>query len=130
MKLLMDINLDIISDAVRNFSLSHDLIAAVYLFGSAARGNLRESSDVDIAVMTTSQISTMKRINWETELSNILRRDVDLVVFSQVGSLLQHQVLKYGKLVYEKNPKERVKQVTSSRREYLDTRFLYRELVV
>ena len=122
----MDLSFDKISEAVKDFASSHEPIAAVYLFGSAARGTMRKSSDVDIAVMTFLPISTMKRINWETELSNILKRDVDLVVFSQAGSLLQHQVLKYGKLLYEKNSKERVKQETASRREYLDTRFLFR----
>ena len=111
-----------------DFASSCDSIAVVYLFGSAARGSMRESSDIDIAVMTFCPIPTMKRINWETELSNILRRDVDVVVFSQVDSLLQHQVLKYGKLLYEKNSKERVRQETAARREYLDTRFLFKEI--
>ena len=126
----MHLSIEKISRAVKDFVACHDLIAAVYLFGSAARGAMRQSSDVDIAVMTFCHIPTMKRINWETELSNVLKKDVDLVVFSQIGPLLQHQVLKYGKLLYEKNSKERVRQETAARREYLDTRFLYKELSV
>lgn len=125
----MHISLDLIAAAVKDFAFCHDSIAAVYLFGSVARGNMRESSDVDIAVMSTRQIPTLKRINWETELSHILGRDVDIVVFSQVDSLLQHQVLKYGKLLYENNVKERVRQETAARHEYFDTRFLFKELV-
>lgn len=124
------LSFDEIAEAVKDFASSHDSIAAVYLFGSAARGTMRESSDVDIAVMTFCPIPTMKRINWETELSNILKKDIDVVVFSQVGSLLQHQVLKYGTLLYEKSFQERVRQETTSRREYLETRFLYKELSV
>lgn len=126
----MNLSFDRISEAVKDFASSHDSIVAVYLFGSVARGTARKSSDVDIAVMTLCPIPTMKRINWETELSNILKKDVDIVVFSQAGSLLQHQVLKYGTLLYEKNFQERVKQETASRREYLDTRFLFKELSV
>jgi len=124
----MNLSFDEIAEAIKVFSSAHEQIAAVYLFGSASRGTMRKSSDIDIAVMTFCPISSMKRITWETELSNILRKDVDLVVFSQSGPLLQHQILKYGKLLYEKNSKERVKQETISRREYLDTRFLHKEL--
>lgn len=126
----MGLSFDEIAEAVKDFFSSHEQIAAVYLFGSAARGIMRKSSDVDIAVMTFCPIPTMKRISWETELSNILSKDVDLIIFSQAGSLLQHQVLKYGKLLYEKNFKERVRQETTTRREYLDTRFLHKELPV
>jgi len=66
----------------------------------------------------------------ETQLSNLLHKDVDIVVFHQAEVLLQHQILKYGHLLYEKDDSERVRQETVSRREYLETRFLYRELAV
>ena len=115
---------------IKVFASAQDSIAAVYLFGSFARGVMKKSSDVDLAIMTFSAIPSMKRINWETELSNILKKDVDLVIFSQVGCLLQHQILKYGKLIYEKNAQERVRQETAARREYLDSRFLFKELSV
>ena len=62
----------------------------------------------------------------ETSLSNILRKDVDLVIFGEATPLLQHQILKYGDLIYERDPKERTRQEVSARREYLDTTFLYR----
>lgn len=40
--------------------------------------------------------------------------------------LLQHQILKHGYLIYERDPKERTRQEVAARREYLDTTFLYR----
>ena len=66
----------------------------------------------------------------ETELSNLLQIDVDLVIFHQAQVLLQHQILKHGRLLYERDSKVRVQQETSARREYLETRFLFRELAV
>jgi len=126
----MDLSFNRVDEGVKDFASTRDSIAAVYLFGSSARGAMRKTSDVDLAVMTFCSISPMKRINWETELSNILKKDVDLVIFSQVGCLLQHQILKYGKLIYEKNAQERVRQETAARREYLDSRFLFKELSV
>jgi len=64
----------------------------------------------------------------ETALSNLLGCDVDLVVFGQASPLLQHQILKYGRLVYGFDSMERVTQEVSTRRQYLDTRSLYKEL--
>ncbi len=115
---------------INNFAAAHDTIIAVYLFGSAATGQMRQSSDIDIAVMSVCEIDGFKKVEMETELSNLLHRDVDLVVFHQVEALLQHQILKYGRILYENDTPERVRQETFSRREYLDTRFLFRELVV
>jgi predicted nucleotidyltransferase len=108
----------------------HENIEAVYLFGSAATGKMRRTSDLDIAMMSTRQIDGFERISLETELSNLLHMDVDLVIFHQAQVLLQHQILKYGRLLYERDAKVRVQQETSARREYLETRFLFRELAV
>lgn len=107
-----------------------DNIKVVYLFGSAATEKMRRTSDLDIAFMSTRQIDGFERIILETELSNLLNMDVDLVIFHQSQVLLQHQILKYGRLLYEKDSKVRVQQETSARREYLETRFLFRELAV
>ncbi|MBU1745426.1 MAG: nucleotidyltransferase domain-containing protein, partial [Proteobacteria bacterium] len=73
-------------------------------------------------------ISSRERLRIEAELSSRLRRDVDLVVFGQVGPLLQRQILKYGRLVCENDPAERVRQEVLARAEYLDTRRLFREI--
>ena len=103
-------------------------IAAVYLFGSAATGKDRRNSDLDLAIISKRIITSRERLKIETELSNRLRRDVDLVVFGQAPPLLQHQILKYGRLVSENDPDERVRQEVRARSEYLDTRHLFREI--
>ena len=91
---------------------------------------MRTSSDIDIAVMSTCRIDDFTKAEMETELSMLLHRDVDLIVFHQADILLHHPILKYGQLVYEKDFSERVRQETIARREYLDSRFLFRELTV
>jgi hypothetical protein len=65
---------------------------------------------------------------WETELSELIGKDVDLIIFGQSGALLRHQILKYGKLLYEKDFHARVEQEVRARAEYLDTRCLYQKL--
>jgi uncharacterized protein len=127
---LMKITYDNLKLKIKKYVSLQDNIVVVYLFGSAATGKMRRTSDLDIAIMSTRKIDGFERITLETELSNLLQMDVDLVIFHQAQVLLQHQILKYGRLLYEKDSKVRVQQETSARREYLETRFLFRELVV
>jgi uncharacterized protein len=116
---------------VRTFAAENPGIAAMYLFGSAATGKMTPASDLDIAVIYAGPpIDGFERISMETALSNLLGRDVDLVIFHQAGVLLQHQILKYGCLIYERDTSERVRQETLSRSHYLDTRHLYKKLAV
>jgi len=103
-------------------------IAAAYLFGSAATGRDRRGSDLDLAIIAGKRISGAERIRLEADFCRRLRRDVDLVVFDQATPLLQHQILKYGLLIWENDPAERVRQEVRSRAAYLDTRGLFREI--
>jgi predicted nucleotidyltransferase len=103
-------------------------IAAVYLYGSAATGKDRRGSDLDLAIVVKRNISGRERLRIEADLSSRLLRDVDLVVFGQAAPLLQHQILKYGRLICENDPAERIRQEVRAQSEYLDTRHLFREI--
>jgi len=115
-------------EEVRAFARGRPEVAAVYLFGSEARGHVHRGSDVDLAVTVRGPLEGMARIEMETQLSNLLRRDVDLVVFGRAPSLLQHQILKYGRVIYEADREERVRQEVAARRDFLDTKFLHKEI--
>jgi len=115
-------------EQIRGFARTDGRIAAVYVFGSSVTGKDRSGSDIDIAVMVREALDGFERVRLETALSNMLGRDVDFVVFGLATPLLQHQILKYGRLVYEADPKERVRQEVAARSQYLDTRHLYRIL--
>jgi len=53
-----------------------------------ATGRSRPGSDADIAFITKKPIDKMKIIEWETSLSNLVRKDVDVVIFNQVSHSL------------------------------------------
>jgi len=103
-------------------------LAAAYLFGSTATGRDRRGSDLDLAIITKKTISGRERLRMETDLASRLGRDVDLVVFGQASTLLQHQILKHGRLICENNPAERIRQEVQARAEYMDTKYLFREI--
>lgn len=113
-------------EKIQKFAKSNDVIAAAYVFGSSVAGKERRESDIDIAIMVRGSMGGFERVQLETELSNLLGKDIDLVVFSLASALLQHQILKYGRIVYEADPGERVRQEVTARREYLDSLVLYR----
>ena len=115
-------------EKIRGFAIGRKAVIAVYIFGSAATGKDRPGSDIDLAVMVAGAFSGLARVEMETALSNLLCRDVDLVVFGQTAPLLQHQILKYGRLIYEAAPGERILQEVGARRHYLDANFLYRKM--
>ncbi|MEI6261223.1 MAG: nucleotidyltransferase domain-containing protein [Deltaproteobacteria bacterium] len=117
-------------EKIRGFAIGRKFVVAIYIFGSAATGKDRPGSDIDLAVMVASAFSGMARVEMETALSNLLCRDVDLVIFGQTAPLLQHQILKYGRLIYEAVPRERILQEVGARRHYLDTAFLYKKMKI
>jgi predicted nucleotidyltransferase len=109
-----------------DFTGQHADIVAIYIFGSVATTKNRSRSDIDVAIMVRGRMKGLERIQFETPLSNFLKKDVGLIIFGEATPLLQHQILKYGCLIYERDPKERMRQEIAARREYLDTTFLYR----
>ncbi len=115
-------------EAIREYARSRPEIVAVYLFGSTAAGKAGARSDVDLAVMVRTPLDGMARIDMETALSLRIGRDVDLVVFGQADPVLKHQILEPKRLIYEGDRDERIRQETQARYEYLDTRWLHKEI--
>jgi predicted nucleotidyltransferase len=115
-----------LSKRIVDFVSRHVDIVAVYIFGSVATAKNRPGSDIDVAIMLQGRVKGVERVKLETSLSNFLEKDVDLIIFGEATPLLQHQILKYGYLIYERDSKERMRQEIAARREYLDTAFLYK----
>lgn len=113
---------------IEKFASTNEPIVAAYVFGSSATGRERPGSDVDIAIMIRGSMDGFERVRLETELSNLLGKDVDLVIFGSASPLLRHQILKYGRFVCETDRRERIRQETAARYEYLDSLTLYRIL--
>ena len=87
-------------------------VAAVYLFGSFAVGRGRPESDVDLAVLREPIRDRRKayeiRVRYLTELSQLMKRDVDVVLLREAGETLSEEILRTGRVVYERDREERV----------------------
>lgn len=100
-------------------------IAAVYLFGSFARGRQGPNSDLDVAVLfmhvqKTKMQRFERRIDLELELEKLTGRNVDVIDLAIVPPVLQHQIRKHGLLLLEKDHRHRVHFEVASRRNYFD----------
>lgn len=87
-----------------------DVIAA-YLFGSLAQGHAHPGSDIDVAVLLTPmdpETAFYRRLRLMEQLRPYADREVDVIVLNLAPPLLQHQVLKYGRLLYERDKLTRV----------------------
>jgi len=72
----------------------------IYLFGSAARNELRKDSDIDIAILTDNDIDPYECFMKAQELADVFKRDVDLINLNTSSTVFKAQVVGNGKKVY------------------------------
>jgi len=109
---------------ITNSAKAHPEISAVYLFGSHVVGHPRSKSDIDLGILFVKDVDGFTRINMETEISNLLKKDVDLIDIKKSSPFLRHQIYKYGKFIYHDGSDFPFQFRASSIREYLDTNYL------
>ncbi|MBC7249766.1 MAG: DUF86 domain-containing protein [Anaerolineae bacterium] len=109
------------------FAVQSDIIAA-YLFGSRATGRAREGSDVDVAVLLEEEDSMARferRLRLMTEVSDVCGREADVIVLNDAPPILQHQVLKHGRLLYERDRRARIEFEVRAGQIYADLKPMY-----
>jgi len=68
-------------------------ISSIGIFGSVARGDFHQHSDVDILVAFNRVPSLFKIVRLERELSKILRLRVDLVLDISLDPIFRQQII-------------------------------------
>lgn len=89
-------------------------IAAAWLFGSAARGELRPDSDVDVGILLRDPRATavdeyllLGELTARLETATAPRA-VDVVLLEHQGPVFAHEALADGRLILEQDRKRRV----------------------
>jgi len=79
-------------------------VRLVVLFGSRAKGDHRDDSDVDLAVWTERGIPAEERLRWFEELPGLAEHDVSLVFGgSTMDPVLGFEIVQSGKVLYERD---------------------------
>jgi len=105
------------------FAARNEDVAAVYMFGSVARGEGGADSDVDIAVLYGKPVEpglAGLKLALAGDIEERLGRRVDLVVLDNQPPDLIHRVLRDGLLVLESNRSARIRFEVTARNEYFD----------
>jgi len=82
--------------------------AAIYLFGSAARGTSHPNSDIDIAFLPSFKCNPLEVFEMSNRLSEVLGKDVDLIDLRNASTVMAKEVLRSGKLIAENDPSHRM----------------------
>jgi predicted nucleotidyltransferase len=98
-------------------------VAAVYLFGSQARGTARAGSDVDLGILyRTAPKSTLLDQPFElmAQLASALGEPIDIVVMNTAPVDLVHRILRDGQILLEPDRSKRIAFEVQARNAYFD----------
>lgn len=108
----------------REFLREKEEILLAYLYGSAAKNDLRRGSDIDLGVLVKDMEE--KDPLYEARLARRLKektgaeREIDVRTLNGRKLLFLHQVLKYGKCIFSRDEKTRVEFETRVMKKYAD----------
>lgn len=71
------------------------------LFGSAARGEVKKRSDIDILVNLKKDKTLLDLVGLKLELEEKLGRKVDVLTYNGIHPLLRDRILNEQKIIYE-----------------------------
>ena len=71
-------------------------VIAMYQFGSRARGELRPTSDIDLAVLARKPISAAQLFEIAQDLASRIRCDVDLLDLRAASTVMRMQIISTG----------------------------------
>ena len=89
-----------IENQIKKYFTNKENVAAVYLYGSHASGNVHPGSDVDIAILFGNpdrEIVNQSLEKFHVELSRNLRKDLHLIAINFADEVLLKQIFKYGR---------------------------------
>jgi len=73
--------------------LKRYFIKRAAIFGSAAKGNMNADSDVDLLIEAEQGFTLFKMLKLEEEISELIKRKVDLVEYSALKPSIRKEVL-------------------------------------
>ena len=109
-----------------------DKIELFFLFGSQARGDSNQNSDIDLAILLEEYYyQKINPLNLRSELiayfTSELGNECDVVLINQANHLLKYQIIKYGEIIYQADSMRYSTFFSRIVREHLDFRY-YKQL--
>jgi predicted nucleotidyltransferase len=87
-------------DKIINICRKND-VSMIGVFGSTARGEATESSDIDLLVKLSKPKSLLSMVKLERHLSEAVGQKVDLLTEGAISPYLKERIFKELKVIYE-----------------------------
>ncbi|WP_027340065.1 type VII toxin-antitoxin system MntA family adenylyltransferase antitoxin [Halonatronum saccharophilum] len=100
------INIEDNIKALTDYFKGEEEIVAAYLFGSYGTEYQTELSDIDFAILfeKDEEVNLMREMEIMAQISMILKvENVDLVNLNKGPIYLQHEIIKTGRLIFERD---------------------------
>ncbi|NPV43619.1 MAG: nucleotidyltransferase domain-containing protein [Firmicutes bacterium] len=92
---------------LKNYLASKENVKFAYLFGSYAENREKKDSDIDVAVYLSGihEDDFFKyKLGLKTELEQIFKKPVDVVIMNNASPLLNHEIFKNGIVIKNSQP--------------------------
>lgn len=115
---------------VKQYLSQRPEILMAYLYGSYAKGNPRNHSDIDIAIyldhiVDDAQYPYGYRADIISSLIKLLGANrIDLIIINDSPPYLRYQVIRYGTLIFTRSEAKRIEFHTGTISKYLDVKYL------
>jgi predicted nucleotidyltransferase len=76
-------------------------VRLIVVFGSVARGTIREESDIDVGVLMERYPTFNRRLKLWLELSKLFQAEIDLAMLNHAEPVFGSEVARDGKLLFE-----------------------------
>lgn len=75
----------------------------IYLFGSYAKGEARDDSDIDLAVYTDVEKTSYELFLLANKLALFLKKDVEIINLKDISTVFAAQIVSTGEILYCKD---------------------------
>ena len=90
----------------------------IYLFGSFAKGEGREDSDIDVAIHVDGKIDEYELFILANELSFIVKRDVQLINLKNISTVFSAQIVGTREIIYSIEENKRIEYEIRAFKDY------------
>lgn len=114
---------------IKKYFAAKKEVAAVYLYGSLARGEAKKNSDIDLAVLFAdpSDDQLALRFEYEDDLGRIFGKKVEIQDLNICRIDFAYRVLEEGKLLYSADQQKRLNFEVKTMNDYFDLKPFFDE---
>lgn len=97
---------------------SWKITTSFYLFGSFARGEGREDSDIGLVIHVNSKVDEYELFTLANELSFIVRRDVQIINLKNISTVFASQIVGTREVIYSIEENKRIEYEIRAFKDY------------